>query len=347
MPPTVLPILHHRRVPSGDHVGMTTDSGTRPRAPRLILARELSRISYDDPAARHAAARGELVRLRRGIYTYPDDWAMLSPREKYVAVCRGYAASRGEPPILCCQSAAAIWGLPHIGKQPAEIHVATDERRNGRRARAVRVHVLRLAPEDVVWHDGVLVTSLARTVIDLAASADVYNAVSAIDHVLHVDRFGRARTGLTRESLAEALEAAMPLVGFARARTRFEFAEVGAATPAESSSRVSMALIGTPPPQLQRVYECESGEYDTDFHWEEADAIGEVDGKLKYLDAEFRGGRSAEQVVYDEKIREDELRRRCRAFGRWPMAVGLDPDRLRVRMVQLGVRVGLRRARPR
>jgi hypothetical protein len=310
-----------------------------------VLARELSRFSYDDPAARRAAAKGELVRLRRGIYADADEWAALSDREKYAALCRGYSASRGETPILSHQSAAAIWGLPHIGKAPREIHVATDERRSGRRASGVRVHMLRLNADDVVWRDGVLVTSLARTVVDLAASADVYSAVSVLDHVLHVDRFGRRRTGLTRGTLAEALENAMPLSGATRAATRIQFAETGAATPAESTSRVSMAFIGTPPPELQRMYSCESGEYDVDFHWDEADAIGEVDGMQKYLDPAFRGGRSAEQVVYDEKIREDELRLRCRAFGRWPMAVGLDPDRLRARMVSLGVRVGLRRHR--
>jgi hypothetical protein len=200
-------------------------------------------------------------------------------------------------------------------------------------------------PDDVVWHDGVLVTSLARTVVDLAASADVYTAVSVVDHVLHVDRFGRRRTELMRATLAETLQTAMPFVGAARAGTRIDFAETGAATPAESSSRVSMALIGTPPPELQRVYPCESGDYDVDFYWDEVDAIGEVDGKQKYLDPAFRAGRSAEQVVYDEKIREDELRSRCRAFGRWPMAVGLDLDRLRVSMVQMGVPVGSRRPR--
>ncbi|QEO09238.1 hypothetical protein [Protaetiibacter larvae] len=137
----------------------------------------------------------------------------------------------------------------------------------------------------------------------------------------------------------------MPLTGWSRARARIEFGETGAATAAESGSRVTMALIGTPPPELQLRYVGESGDYDVDFSFEEADAIGEVDGKQKYLDPRYRDGRDADQVVYREKLREDELRARCRAFGRWPMAVGLDPDRLRIRMVQLGVRVGLRRPR--
>lgn len=316
-----------------------------PSAPRLVLARELSRIQYDDHAARRAAGRGELVRVHRGVYADAAEWQAATPRERYLAVCRGYAASRPEPPVLSHESAAAAWELPHVGRQPDSIHVSTDERRHGRGSSRVRVHLARLAPDEVVWHDGVLVTSLARTIVDLAATSDVFTAVASIDHVLHVDRFGRRRTELTRDALLDALDHAAPFRGEVRARVRVEFAETGAATPAESTSRVTMAQIGTPPPTLQKHYICESGEYDTDFHFEEADAIGEVDGKQKYLDPAYRDGRTADEAVYREKIREDELRARCRAFGRWPMAVGMRPDLLRPRLVALGVRVGLRRPR--
>jgi hypothetical protein len=324
---------------------MTAVTDDAPNRPQLVLARELSRFRYDDPEARHAAAKGRLLRIRRGIYVRPEEWGALSPQEKYATVCRGYSACRGEAAVLSHESAAAIWGLPQFGPPPRVIHVASDERRMGRGSRGVRVHTLRLAPEDVVWHEGVLVTSLARTVLDLAASAEVYTAVSAIDHVLHVDRFGRARTGLTRDDLRDAYDDALPIVGSVRAAARIKFGETGAATAAESASRVTMALIGAPPPELQRRYVCESGDYDVDFYLEEADAIGEVDGKQKYLDAAYRGGRTAEQTVYAEKVREDELRAECRAFGRWPAEVGSDPARLRIRMLKLGVRVGLRRPR--
>ena len=47
---------------------------------------------------------------------------------------------------------------------------------------------------------------------------------------------------------------------------------------------------------------------ETDFAWPEFGAVGEADGDQKYLDAEFRGGDTAEQVFLDEKHREDRLR---------------------------------------
>ncbi len=322
---------------------MDTLEDTRPDI-ELIIARELSRLVDDDPAARRAAARGELVRIRRGIYARAEEWAALSPRDKYRAVVRGYSLSRRTQPVLSHASAAVLWGLPHIGRQPSEVYVIESDRQQPRGRVGVRTHLVHLEPDDVVTVDGIVTTSLLRTVVDIAARADVMTAVSVIDHVLYVDRFGKARTGITKDDLREALERARPMWGSVRARARTEFGETGAETPAESISRVTMAHVGAPAPQLQRCFETELGIFSSDFYFEEADAIGETDGKVKYLDPRFRGGRSSEQVVYDEKLREDALRRQVRAFVRWPMATGMNRDRMRDLLSRAGIPLG--RPRP-
>ncbi|HLU64520.1 MAG TPA: hypothetical protein VKY66_08345 [Protaetiibacter sp.] len=313
------------------------------RPTELVLARELSRLVYDDPAARRAAARGELIRVRRGVYVPTEVWAAADARERYVLVCRGYALSRREQPVLSHQSAAAIWGLPHLGRQPSEVHIVTDSPTASRSLAGVRTHLAPLASDDVVLVDGVVVTSLARTVVDLAATADVVNAVACLDHVLHVDRWRGPRTAVRREHLEHTLERLGPVRGRVRARARIGFAETGAATLAESASRVTMALVGAPPPRLQHPFEGENGSYEVDFYFPDQDAIGETDGRVKYLDPRFRSGRSAEEVLYAEKLREDDLRRLVRAFGRWPLSVGLSRDRMRTRLGELGVPVGIRR----
>jgi hypothetical protein len=320
------------------------DAPTTP-LPELILARELSRFDYDDPAARRAAQRGELTRLRRGIYARTDDWQKLAPEEKYLMVVRGYALSRREQPVLSHDSAAAMWGLPRVGRQPSEVHIVSDDPRGGRARQGVRAHLVRLDADDIDFVDGVALTSLRRTVVDMAATAHVMTAVSIVDHVLHVDRLGRARSNLDKEQLLQALERALPLRGSVRARARIVFGETGAANAGESASRVTMAHIGTPPPTLQKTFITELGEFDTDFYFEDADAAGELDGKLKYLDPAYRGGRSAERVVYDEKLREDAIRRQVREFLRWPYATGLNRDALRALLLSAGVPVGLSRPR--
>jgi hypothetical protein len=302
---------------------------------------------YDDPSARRAAERGELVRIRRGVYVRADVWRELDARDRYRMVCRGFSLSRADPPVLTHRSAAALWNLPTFWAMPSEVDIALESSAGGRVRAGVRGHAAGLDADDVVFIDGVPVTSLLRTVVDMAASADVHTAVAIIDHCLHVDRFGRSRYSITRDALLEALAEAGLARGGVRARARITFGSPQSGSPAESASRTTMALIGVPAPELQRTFECETGTYDSDFYWASVDAIGEVDGRGKYLDPALRRGRSAGQVVYGEKVREDELRRKVTSFIRWDPPVALSLDRLRARLAPHGLHAGRPRLAPR
>lgn len=310
----------------------------------LILARDLSRLHYDDPAARRAAARGELVRIRRGVYVRTERWQMLSADQRYRAFCRAVALTAGDECVLSHDSAAALHGLPLLGAVPRPVHVVNDRSDGGASRRGVRGHVLRLDREDVVCVDGVAVTSMRRTLIDIAATSSAHSAVAMLDHALHVDRWGRARTGIDRADLLAALAASGLGRGQVRARTRIEFADPAAGSVLESASRVTIAMLGLAPPQLQRTFAVPGGEADVDFYWEGVDAVGEVDGAVKYLDPEYRGGRSADRVVYDEKLREDAIRRQVRSFTRWGSREAMSVDLLRARLAPL--RLPMARRRP-
>ena len=85
---------------------------------------------------------------------------------------RGYwlaavlACGRGA--VLSHESAAALWGL--IGAQRGPIHVTAP---GGRRGRAgIALHRGRLHAEDRAERDGIPVISVARTILDLAATHD-------------------------------------------------------------------------------------------------------------------------------------------------------------------------------
>jgi hypothetical protein len=81
----------------------------------------------------------------------------------------------------------------------------------------------------------------------------------------------------------------------------------------------------------------------TDFWWEEGRQVGEFDGVGKYIDPALRAGRSAEQVLIDEKDRGDALRRMVRAVSRWRTPDLRDPRRL----WDILTNDGLRSTRPR
>jgi hypothetical protein len=99
-----------------------------------------------------------------------------------------------------------------------------------------------------------------------------------------------------------------------------------------------MRIVGCPPPILQQSHFDDRGFIaDTDFSWPEYGAVGEADGDIKYLDPAYRRGRSADQVVLDEKIREDRLRALPKVVARWRWPVALSPERLRHTLAAAGL----------
>jgi hypothetical protein len=286
------------------------------------------------------------VRLRRGVYLDAARWAALDADARYLQLVRGTALGCTTLPVLSHESAAALWGLPLLGGPPTDVHVLVDRTTGGRSDPGLRRHALGLADADVTTVDGLLATTLARTVVDLAATASVYRAVAVADAALWCDPFTPAPR-LTGDQLFAEWERMMPFRGFARARRVLEFAESGAGSAAESASRVSIAVAGFPAPVLQRHFIVDGRDAWADFYWAEVDAIAECDGMGKYLDARLRVGRTIEQVVMDEKYREDALRRQVRGFMRWGYSEALSPQRLRLKLLELGLQPGRPRLRGR
>lgn len=190
---------------------------------------------------------------------------------------------------------------------------------------------------DVEWRDGVLVTSVARTVIELAAVVDLRSAVAAADRALAVDRWDRTPPLTDRETLLETWHRMLPFRGSVRARTAIDFATPLSGSPEESNSRVTIALAGFPEPELQHPFMVGGREVFTDFYFPSVDGVGESDGRMKYFDPVMLAGRTSAQVVYDEKVREDSIRLQVRGFVRWDHATGMSVPRLSARLAHLGL----------
>jgi hypothetical protein len=187
------------------------------------------------------------------------------------------------------------------------------------------------------------VTSLARTVLDIAATGTFMEAIVVADRALLIDRFSSRPPMASREELHQARARALPFRAHARTRAVIDAAESRAESPLESVSRVTMRAIGVPKPEIQRSYSDARGKIaDVDFAWEEFGLLGEADGDVKYLQSRFRGGRTADQVVLDEKIREDRLRALPRRVARWRWATAIDPAALRRLLVGAGLPTGYR-----
>lgn len=303
----------------------------------VILSRHLDVTDRKQLLKRYS--NGELVRLHRGAYVESSIWELLDADARHRAKALAVALHFDESFVLSHLTAAAMWRLPRIGNWPDVPHIAGAIGSSGRTAAFMRHG--RGTPVDVDTIDGLRVTSLCATVVDASATVTFGHAVVLADAALRRTKHpvrGLPRTTVTREDMIRELARIPATHGGRRAHRAIEFSDGRADRPGESLSRVSMKLGGVRAPQLQVSMLGASGRsYDVDFWWEEFNVIGEFDGRYKYTDPQYMNGRTPQQVLYDEKLREDDLRAASHGFTRWPWATAISPTLLRSHLARAGV----------
>jgi predicted transcriptional regulator of viral defense system len=125
----------------------------------VVSARQLRALGYSADQIADAARAGRLLRLHRGVYAVGHrrlDWHS-----------RCLAAVLASAPALASHASAGwLWGL--LGYEPGTIDLTAPTRRH--RKATVRLHHGRLSERDRAESEGIPVTSVARTLLDLAAT---------------------------------------------------------------------------------------------------------------------------------------------------------------------------------
>ena len=157
------------------------------------------------------------------------------------------------------------------------MHVTRSPPASNDTGRVLRCHVARLRDDEIEEVDGLPVTSLVRTALDLARSLPHEAAVVALDAAL---RQGRLHRDVLRERLFDL--AGTP--GSRAAARAVDFADGRSESVGESRSRVVLHRWGVGPSSLQFEVRGEGGLLvaRTDFAWEEHGLVGEFDGRVKY-----------------------------------------------------------------
>src|SRR6266545_3664161 len=152
--------------------------------------------------------RGRLHRLHRGVYAVGH--AHLGREGRRLAA----VLACGEGAVLSHRTAAAHWGL--LETQSARIDITAPRSRDG--MPGIRLHTSRsLTARDTDTHEGIPITSIARTLLDLAATVRADRLERALaqaermrlyDHTAITDVIGRAnghrgKAALTRATARE------------------------------------------------------------------------------------------------------------------------------------------------
>jgi hypothetical protein len=279
-----------------------------------------ARATGADRALRRRFARGEVTRLLPGVYIDSTVWESLSPDDRYRNRVRAGSLLSAPATQFSHDSAAALHGLPNVGAWPGRLHQLGERSTGGASLPWLRRHLVGLDDQPTVIA-GITVTSLPRTLVDIACGSPFIRSVTMLDYALGSsgNSDSSPRNALaTRDDVHSVLDSLGTYRGLVRARRAIDFADGRSGSPAESFARAQFLAIGYPAPVLQKEFFDERGSIGfVDFYWPELDLIVEYDGRVKYGEGRaFQRDISAERVLWEEKVREDRLRRVCTGFAR-------------------------------
>lgn len=136
-------------------------------------------LTHDDLGYR--AQTGRLHRIYRGVYAVGH--RNLSREGHRMAAVLAY----GPDAVLSHRSAAAHWGIGHASYK---YDVTTPHSKRSRKT--IRAHTAKLHAEDRTVHDGIPTTSVARTILDLAAQSTQDQLTYLIEEADRKDRLDLA-----------------------------------------------------------------------------------------------------------------------------------------------------------
>jgi very-short-patch-repair endonuclease len=221
-------------------------------------------MGFTRSAISHRVRTGRLWRLHRDVFAVGR--AELTREGSWLAA----VLACGNGAALSHLSAAALWGIrERLPPRRAQVSVPTHAGRGRRRGVDLRC-VATLRPNDVTERNGIPVTTLQRTLIDLAAVLDAKQLKSAVRQSERVHKLDLAQV---RISLHDH-----PRSSHRHARLRHLLDDY---IPASTESEVEAAFLelcarhGLPIPETQ----VPIGPYRADFLWRDRGLVVEIDGR--------------------------------------------------------------------
>ncbi|MGH2886174.1 MAG: type IV toxin-antitoxin system AbiEi family antitoxin domain-containing protein [Solirubrobacteraceae bacterium] len=225
----------------------------------VVAIWQLMALGLGPDAIQYRVNIGRLHRIHRGVYAVGH--RKLTRQGHRMAAVLAY----GPDAVLSHRSAAAHWG---IGQASYRFDVTTPSSRRSRKK--IRAHASRLDPEDRDVHDGSPVTSVARTILDLAAQHSKDQLTHLVEeadrkHLLDLNALDRAMARRPRTAGTKRLKAVLAAYrGPTDTRSRLE-----------RGFRRLIAKAGLPEPQFNVVV----AGLTVDVYWPQWKLVVEIDSE--------------------------------------------------------------------
>lgn len=266
---------------------------------RIMTTARLSAAGHGPGAIRARVQNGQLVKIAKGYYVTNEIASEVRrcPAGEALLAVAVAIARRGGSAVASHETAALMHGLDLLYRPGPRVTVTVPPDTGSREASsAVRIKMAAVPSAQLTARYGIPVTSVARTVVDIARSSPFRAGVVTADSALRMKL-------TTKDELRTVLAGCRQWPGTVRAAEVIEFADRLSESALESICRVAFRDLGLPPPQLQVWVggDLDVGEIGrADFLWRQFDTIAEADGALKYADPD----RARQQLWRDARLHE-------------------------------------------
>lgn len=251
---------------------------------------QLESWGVDRAALNRMLRRGLLHRQGRGYYVLPwsgasdDRWQRQ--RSEHL---RAVSAVVGKGSVTGSRSAALALGLPVSQVPPIPEILRLPHASALKGARVIRRFP---DPRQIVMVNGVPVTNLERTAVDIALDLPTPEALITVDAAL--------RRGADPYLMAAILEGLGSVTGCHRARQTLDWGDAHSESPLESRGRGELMLQRVPRPWSNVNLRLGEVEVRPDHWWDGLGIAGEADGRGKY-----DGPTAPVEPIWSEKLRQE------------------------------------------
>ena len=229
----------------------------------VVARRQLLALGFNPREIEHRVARGRLHPVMRGVYAV--GWPRLTSKRRWMAA----VLACGNGAALSHRSAAALWGI--AGEERGRIDVSVGRRSELKRlGLKVRARAT-LDPARIVEIDGIPVTEIVQTLVDLATELPPRRVERAVNEA---DK----RDLIDPEALRAALndhagQPGAPALRNLLDKRTFRLSD----SDLEILFRPIAASADLPPPLSKQIV----NGWEVDFHWPKLGLVIEADG-LRY-----------------------------------------------------------------